>query len=347
MVNGRAATIRLVMPDENLRLVGSIGLDNDVLSEKDLLPVQLCVCGTALSPGDILCENNPERCSRINGRRMFGSDEIDVVTVSLDHHGDVLGIYNIFVDKPGVSGREDILDLLKTIGSHLGFAIAKQRSDEDARMLSIMEARTGLAHELHDSLAQTLAGLRFQVRMLSDTLNQTDATTAAHADLERIRNGLDEAHTELRALLASFRAPIDSRGLIPALEKLAGRFNDETEMHLFLQTNCRSLKLNVSEEMQIMRIVQEALANIRKHADAHTVRVLLNCKNDQLELLIEDDGVGFEQAPSGKPGEHIGLSIMKERAQRMGGVLRIESEPGEGTRIEMNYHPLSMTKNPE
>ena len=345
MVNGRAATVRLVMPDGRMHLVGSIGIDNDTLRREDLYPVQLCLCGTALAPGDILCEKDPKRCSVLNGRRMFGTDEIELVAVPLEYHGEVLGIYNIFVEKPGVTRREDIMELLQTVGNHLGMAVAKQRSDEDAHRLSIVEERTALAHELHDSLAQTLASLRFQVRMLDDTLNQTGAAQTARDDLQRIRNGLDEAHTELRELLNSFRAPLDRRGLVASLEKLTERFGEETGIHVFLQMNCHSPQLNASEEMQMVRIVQEALANIRKHAQAHTVRVLLNCRSDgTYALLVEDDGVGFENAPLGRPGEHIGLSIMEERARRLGGELRVETEPGEGTRVEMVYRPQTVAR---
>lgn len=343
MVNGRAATVRLVMPDGKMRLVGSIGLDNDMLRREDLYPVQLCVCGTALAPGDILCEKDPQRCSVLNGRKMFGSDEIEVVTVPLEYHDEVLGVYTVFIEQPGISGREDILDLLKTIGNHLGVAVAKQRSDEEARRLSIVEERTALAHELHDSLAQTLASLRFQVRMLDDTLRQDQPAATALGDLLKIRSGLDEAHTELRELLNSFRAPLDQRGFVPALEKLTGRLQEDTGIHVFLQVKCPMLPLNANEEMQMLRIVQEALANIRKHANAHTVRVLLTCRADgAYVLLVEDDGVGFDSAPVGQPGEHIGLSIMEERARRLGGQIRVESEPGEGTRVEMVYRPRAV-----
>ena len=341
MVNGRAATVRLVKPDGRMRLVGSIGLDNDVVREHEMLPLELCLCGTTLSPGDILCENNAKHCSRKLGRQMFGSDEIDVVSVPLEYHGDVLGLYNIFVRQPGISGREDILELLATIGSHLGMAVAKQRSDMEARRLSIVEERNALAHELHDSLAQTLASLRFQVRMLDDTLRQDGTPLTAQADLQRIRNGLDEAHTELRELLNSFRAPMDERGMVPALDKLVSRFRQETGIHVLLQNECRELSLSASAELQMLRIVQEALANIRKHANAHTVRVLLNCPvSGTYRILVEDDGKGFENSRlGGRPGEHIGLSIMEERARRLGGELRIESEPGEGTRVELFYRP--------
>ena len=346
MVNGKAATVRLKTSDEKMRLIGSIGLEDVILTEQQMLPVQLCVCGTALTPGDILCNKNAEYCSRINGRKMFGNDEIEVVSVPLEYHDELLGNFSIFVERSGISEREDIMDLLSTIGSHLGMAVAKHYSDEDARRLSIVEERTTLAHELHDSLAQTLASLRFQVRMLDDTLSSDKASENARHDLDRIRNGLDEAHTELRELLNNFRAPLDERGLIHALAKLTERFGQETGIHVFFQQDCSSIHLSVSEEMQIVRIVQESLANIRKHARAQTVRVLLRCVQPGVyRILVEDDGVGFVYIDKdGKPGEHIGLSIMEERALRLGAELKIESEEGEGTRIELIYRTSEYLK---
>ncbi|RKT45181.1 histidine kinase [Thiocapsa rosea] len=339
MINGRAATVRLVMPDGSRRLVGAIGLDDDLVREQDIGPVDLCLCGSVLTPGEILCGNDARYCSRIYGRRMFASSEMEVVTVPLEHRDELLGVYTVFVDRPGLKAREDILDLLATVGHHLGVAIAKLRSDADARRLSIVEERNSLAHELHDSLAQTLASLRFQCRMLTDSLRGSAISLEARNDLSRIRNGLDEAHTELRELLASFRAPLDRRGLVPALEKLTHRFGQETGAHVLFQNDCRPFELSASEELQILRIVQESLANIRKHSKAHTVRVMLAREsNGQHVLLIEDDGVGFSTPAAGSnPGEHIGLTIMEERARRIGAELRIESEAGEGTRVEVIF----------
>jgi two-component system nitrate/nitrite sensor histidine kinase NarX len=339
MVNGRAATVRLVMPDGTRRLVGSIGLDNDLVYAHGMAPVDLCLCGTVLSPGDIVCRDDARFCSRVYGRRMFASDEIEVLTVPLEHHDELLGIYTVFVDKPGVRSREDIMELLFSAGHHLGIAVAKHRSDLEARRLSVLEERNLLAHELHDSLAQTLASLRLQVRMLDESLGQSPISDEARLDLERIRNGLDEAHTELRELLGSFRAPVDRQGLIPALEKLTERFRRETGTHVFFQTNCRPFDLPASMELQVLRIVQESLTNVRKHAQAQTVRVLLTSMNGGGHVvLVEDDGVGFSAPKAGgRPGEHIGVSIMQERARRIGAELRIESEPGEGTRVELVF----------
>lgn len=339
MVNARSATVHLVLPDDRVRLVGSIDQQDRLYTEETVRPIKLCQCGTALSPGDILCsQEDAELCTRRNGRPMYTSRQVERVSVPLWYHGDVLGFYHLYVDKPGIyAGPEDVLDILNTIGSHLGMAVAKQRSDAEARRLSIMDERTNLAHELHDSLAQTLASLRFQVRMLEDTLQQQPAGRDARQEVQRIHNGLDEAHSELRELINSFRAPVDQRGLIPALGKLVERFQQETGIATFFQPDCRKLELDSTRELQALRIVQESLANIRKHARAHTVRVLLNCRGKgSYRLLVEDDGVGFEgTGPIGNPGEHIGLSIMEERARRVGGKLHIESEPGEGTRVEL------------
>ncbi len=341
MLNGHAATVSLVTPEGRMRLVGSIDAEDRILSGRDQLPLRLCECGKTLTHGDTLCPRAPRPCAAGNGETMYGSEQVEVVSVPLCYHDDCLGFYQVFVERSGISSSEELMDLLATIGHHLGMAVAKHRSDEDARRLSIVEERTNMAHELHDSLAQTLASLRFQVRMLEDSLAKDAISPGSRNDLLRIRNGLDEAHTELRELLNSFLSPVEQRGLITALEKLTQRFRQETGIPIFLQCNCRNCDLSPSEDLQILRVVQECLANIRKHAKAQNVRVLFSHYANHYRLLVEDDGVGFDDAmPKGRPGEHIGLSIMEERAKKLGGELRIESEPGEGTRIELTYRVL-------
>lgn len=127
---------------------------------------------------------------------------------------------------------------------------------------------------------------------------------------------------------------------MPALEDLISNFRKQTGMHVLLQKDWDSAHLEPSRELHILRIIQESLANIRKHSKANTVRVLMRYDDKKGgKVLIEDDGIGL-QAPafSGHPGEHIGLSIMDERARKMGGEIKIESEPGEeGTRVQLTF----------
>jgi two-component system nitrate/nitrite sensor histidine kinase NarX len=249
-----------------------------------------------------------------------------------------VGVYNLFVDQETHLNADYDSELLVSIGRHMGMAIEKSSVDEEANRLTIIEERTRIAHELHDSLAQTLASLRFQVRVLDETLHSGDES-ALWAELERIENSLDEANTELRGLIDHFRAPIDRRGLMPAIEKVVERFRNESKIQIFLQKEWEGPSLPEDMEIQILRIVQEALCNVRKHSKAHTVRVLMRGKDQgPYRVLIEDDGTGMEaQTQKGAPGEHVGLSIMEERARRLGGKIRFESELGEGTRIQLTF----------
>ncbi len=104
-------------------------------------------------------------------------------------------------------------------------AIEQAGVEENARTLSIIEERTRMAHELHDSLAQTLASLRFKVRLFDDSLNQGDEEVIWH-ELEGLENTIDEAYSELRSLITHFRAPIDGKGVVRAVERVVERFQD-------------------------------------------------------------------------------------------------------------------------
>jgi two-component system nitrate/nitrite sensor histidine kinase NarX len=97
------------------------------------------------------------------------------------------------------------------------------------------------------------------------------------------------------------------------------------------------LPLSTGQEIQVFHIIQEALANIRKHSHARNTRVLLTRDGHRYTLLIEDDGSGMAPAAEGLPGEHLGLTVMRERAERLPGEITIESEPGEGTRIVVTF----------
>ena len=209
----------------------------------------------------------------------------------------------------------------------------------DAERLNVMEQRTHLAHELHDSLAQTVASLGFRTRVLDEKLHQGDESLIWE-EMEKIEAGVDEANSELRELIARFRAPMLPEDCATAIERLAARFRRDEGTHVFLQNEWGHDALAPEQEIEVIRIVQEALANIRKHGAAHTVRILLRRENGLYRILIEDDGVGFEESTEpARPGEHIGLEVMQERAGRLGGELRIESEPGEGTRVLLSFYP--------
>lgn len=339
VVEARAGLVRLLTGDGQLRLVASEGLDEEVVERERLVAAGRCACGRAVSER-ALQSHCLQLCRGVVGRPILDCDErMEMVAVPLTYRGRVLGIYNVFLERPLPFPREDLNDLLRNIGRHLGMAIDKAQLDEEAKRLSVMEERTLLAHELHDSLAQTLSSLRFQVRTLDETLQAGDQP-AVRCHLSRITNSLDEANRELRELLTQFRAPMDHSGLVTAVEKVVDTFARDSGVDIFFQQEWHDSGLPANMEMQVLRIVQEALVNVRKHGQAHHVRVIL--RGDEIKrtglILIEDDGVGFKQTDmEDRPGEHLGLSIMQDRARRLGGALRVESEVGEGTRVLLAF----------
>ena len=210
--------------------------------------------------------------------------------------------------------------------------LAQERDFELRSQQERVAQRADFANELHDSLAQTLASLKFQIRVLDDTLRQ-DSEQAIWQEMERIQVSIDEANVELRELITHFRAPLSGRGLVPGIRRLMSRFRKETDMEIVLQTQSKEPKFSPEEETQILRIVQESLANVRKHSRANMVRLLLSeTAKNQFRIIIEDDGEGMLNHDS-TDDNHFGLSIMKERANSIGANLAIESEAGEGTRV--------------
>jgi len=334
MVQARAGVVRLRTEDGQMRLIATVGCDENLLART--VSVEQCLSG-AHAADELLIQTDVQQCEPgLHISTDAGCAAL--VTIPIRYSDRTLGVYHLVLNSAALIEREDISYLFSSIGRHLGIAIEKARLERHARRLSIMEERTLLANELHDSLAQTLASLRFQVTLVEETVAQSKDRTGIR-QIRTIKDGLDQANSQLRELLAHFRTRMDERGLIPAIESVVERFRKETGIAAFFQNEIGESHLPPSLEVQVLHIVQEALTNVRKHSDAQNVRVLLRADDTgEHHVLVEDDGQGIEEkVVSGPPGEHIGLSIMRERAARLGGTLNIESEPGEGTRVELQF----------
>ncbi|MGF1546013.1 MAG: ATP-binding protein [Thiotrichales bacterium] len=339
ILDAKGGAVRLLGEDNEMHLVASVGLDDDIMARELVLPAKTCLCGQTESTESVLYQRDLRSCAVLNGRPMFADSASSLIAVPLRFRERTLGVYNLFVPKESFDRYKDFEELFTCIGRYLGMAIEKARLDEESNRLTILDERARLSHELHDSLAQTLASVRFQVRVLDETLHHGNEASM-WALLEQIENSLDEANYELRELISHFRAPLDKQGVVPAVERAVERFRRECDIPIYLQKEWPQQRLPADYEMHIIRIVQEALANIRKHSDANAVRVMLyGNKAGAYKVLVEDDGVGIKEAVKGgsNPGDHIGLSIMRDRARRIGGTLAIESEPGEGTQIMLEF----------
>ncbi len=248
------------------------------------------------------------------------------------------GEYRLYMPSPVADLASSTRELLTNIGLNLSMALEHHTHEQDITLLGRMAERTAFAHELHDSMAQTLASLRFQVRILDDIL-QDVTEPKIWSQMETVEKLVELAHQELRSLIGQFRAPIETGNLSGSIKKILARFRTESGIPVFFQNHCEDQTLDEETQIAIVRIAQEALKNICKHSQAETVRILVRKNADnQCMMLIEDDGVGFDSLPQeNQVGMHIGLSVMEERAAQIGGELNIESEKGEGTRILLTF----------
>ena len=268
-----------------------------------------------------------------------------LVSVLLKFKNTIQGSYQFFIPTAEPLGENAQL-LLDNVGKHVGFLIEQARLDYDTGRLLLVEERTRMANEMHDSLAQTLASLRIQVRVLDETLHQGNERMTWQ-ELEKLESQVEQANLELRSLIGRFRAPLRSHLVVDEVERSIAEFRQATNVSVFFQNEWKEDFLSSARRTDVVRIVQEALANIRKHANATNVRVLLRHQANRFKVMIEDDGEGFEgcdakttghgdNSPE-STGEHVGQDIMSERAKDLGAELWVESEPGEGTRISLEF----------
>ena len=237
--------------------------------------------------------------------------------------------------------------LLEALSRHIGIAIGTAQRAEQSRRLSLLEERGVIARELHDSLAQSLSYMKIQVSRLQAVMAQQNLAEDANAILTELREGLNGAYRELRELLTTFRLKIEGNGLVPTLEKTVSEFAARGNIPISIETQLSGCQLSANEEIHIMQIVREALANVVHHSGAaHASVSIEHSADDTITVVIDDNGVGIGSRLS--ETHHYGMSIMQERARSLGGTFQVQTRSEGGTRITFRFrsgerrhlHPL-------
>jgi two-component system nitrate/nitrite sensor histidine kinase NarX len=220
--------------------------------------------------------------------------------------------------------------------------MTKQIVAEQVQGAQMLKERTTLAAEIHDSLAQTLLATRNQLSLLKESMENSN-DTAWRARVISLEESISIANGEVRELIHEYRSPLNGRKISDVLRDDIARFKKRSGIEVFLQCDDPLIQLNQNEEAAVQRIVGEALANAHKYASADMVRVYLHGDKSGIRtVLVEDDGVGFSIEGAIDDQEHFGMSIMQELALNIGGVLSVDSDPGEGTRVSLKLPPLFM-----
>ena len=226
--------------------------------------------------------------------------------------------------------------LLESIASQIAIAINMSEKVSQNRMLSLLEERSVIARELHDSLAQSLSYLKIQVSRLDKSITEDDEKEKILNITHGLRKGLNGAYRQLRELLATFRLRISEAGLNTAIEDTVKEYTERSGIEIALQNRMAHCKFSSNAEIHVMQIIREALSNVTRHANASQANVLLDCDKDGLvTILVEDNGIGIDDERDMML--HYGLPIMKERAEWLGGSLEIGESPEGGTRVKLTF----------
>ena len=331
--DAEGGSIRALDPNnEKLNLMVSVGLSDALVESEHCMRVDDCYCGVATRKAGVIViqdfRHAPPSLDLNCQREGFAS----VAVFRIVARDEVLGSYSLhFRSQRKLAPAES--QLLETLGQHLGVALDNRRLSAQARQLAVVQERGLVAQGLHDSLAQGLNFLNLQLQMLDGAVKRGDAAEVDEI-LPLLRTGVDESYQDVRELLTNFRSKLSQGDLYVAIEDTVDRFRRQTGMDTELAVGERQgAPLAPDQQLQVLFILQEALSNVRKHSEAARVRVEVEDGRDFV-LSISDDGQGYDAEEVAARGEaHVGLHIMRERAARMRAVIKLESRPGQGTRV--------------
>jgi len=253
------------------------------------------------------------------------------------HLGEIfLGIIGVISRKARKFNASDT-QLLKQLGYHVFVAIENARLHQQLRYGAAVEEQNRLARELHDNLAQAMGYIKIKAIMAHDMLAKQDIEKA-RSHLDELINTTSVLYTDIREAIFNLRNTDSNHGdFFSALQEYLTEYQQYYGLEVrFTMDDSSSLEFSPEVANQLMRIVQEALSNVRRHACA--LKVWIQCWQDQGEIMIsiEDDGSGFdpsEVSTKETSKQSFGLQIMRERVQYIKGELKIDSEPGKGTKI--------------
>jgi two-component system NarL family sensor kinase len=294
-----------------------------------------CHCQALLRKGQLTRAVNVVECTRLQDSAEAAGDNRGLLfhaTVPLFIGDQPTGILNVATDEWQFLSAAD-LQLLSAVSAQVSAAMERARLFAQSAELGAVEERNRLAREIHDTLAQGLTAITLQLETADALLEREPAPRAREAvqhALALARLNLEEAR---RSMLDLRAAPLEGRTLDEALAALADDWGARGHWQVKFESVGGERPLPLRVEASLYRIAQEALNNVIRHAQARTLKIELGIVPTQVRLIIADDGRGFD--PAAMPQGRFGLVGLNERVHLLGGTLKLESNPGAGTRVEV------------
>lgn len=320
--------------NQHYMLLAADGLPPALAEREHCLATGACACGQAQAQAHmrvIPIASAPASGVRLSHCREAGFET--VVSIPVPLHQRLLGEVNLFYRTPPTL-TEDMRSLLSTMAHHLASSMENLRISALEREAAVAQERSLIARELHDSIAQSLAFLKIQTRLLRDAIAKSDGA-ARDRSVAELDTGVRECYADVRELLVHFRTRTTDEDIEQALRATLSKFEHQTGIATRLTMSGQGLPLAPDVQIQVLHIVQEALSNVRKHAGARQVELRVQ-RHPHWRFEVQDDGRGFEV--SDQPGDplQVGLGIMRERAERIDATLQLSSQAdGGGTCVSL------------
>jgi len=315
-------------------MLASDAFPQEMQDEERSLIAGACACGN-LSPDarTRVIPIHSHEAAPLRHCAKVGYESLVSVPVRLQQR--LLGEVNLFF-RQKVLLNADETELLDALASHLASALEGLRAAALEREAAVGEERAMLARELHDSIAQSLSFLKIQAQLLRSAIEKQQPQQIA-ATLNELDEGLRESIGDVRELLVHFRTRTNQDDIQAALQQTLQKFEHQTGIPTRLQVQGDGLQLPADVQVQVLHVLQEALSNVRKHANATHVSLDV-VKGQHWHFVVRDNGQGFEVGAS-RGETHVGTRIMRERAERIGAMVGIESTPGQGTTVTLRLPP--------
>jgi len=328
-----AVAVTMRAEDEGeLKVVAQAGLPPGVKRSDGTLGAYDCECRKALALGETVVISDSRlsaSCSALLPKAAGAC-----VSAPIRSKGNNIGAL-LVIRSPNGGFTRDEIDLISALGSQIGPVLQNAQLFSNTGAIAILQERQRVAREVHDGLAQTLGYLNVQMGIVEHLLARGEVEKA-QSELDTMAKVTREAYEDLRQSIADLRMPVAPAGsLRRTLREYVERFSLQTGIPCHFEGHRGSAaSLPAVAEVQLIRIVQEALANVRKHAPNAEVWVAVTSNARAVSVEVRDSGPGFDPAAV-PPGGRFGLKTMKERAESVGGKLTIDSRPGAGTRVHV------------
>lgn len=329
----------LALVDENgeIREMMPSGMSQEVIDRLGPLPTEHGLISLIHKDGRTMRLDDVRQHPESRGFPEGHPEMRSMLGVPIVSRGHILG--SLVLTEQESRGRFDANDQarLERFATQAAVAIENARLHAQVYALAVIEERERIAREMHDSLAQVLGYVNTKAQAVGELL-QAGRTERAEQHLEQLATAAREAYTDVRENILGLRmTATDERDFLTTLENYIALWEDQSGIAIECDIHDEAvIASNIADltALQTLRIVQETLTNVRKHAHATQVRMALCAQDSTLAVTIQDNGVGFDPETLERTGlPRFGLTIMRERALSIGGALTIERAQPHGTRV--------------